>query len=50
MNDDYFIGTKEFEKDIWKNSMKIKIGKAEVLSLGWEEDVYKRQRKWSNCK
>ena len=37
VNDDYFLGTKEFEKDIWKNSMKIKIGKAEVLSLGWED-------------
>ena len=37
VNDDYFIGTKEFEKDIWKNSMKIKIVKAEVLSLGWED-------------
>ncbi|HBI6897034.1 TPA: nucleotidyltransferase family protein [Clostridium perfringens] len=37
INDDYFIGTKEFEKEIWKNSMKIKIGNAEVLSLGLED-------------
>ncbi|MDZ5254396.1 nucleotidyltransferase family protein [Clostridium sp. LIBA-8841] len=37
VNDDYFLGTKEFEKSIWANSMKINIGEAEVLSLGWED-------------
>lgn len=37
VNDDYFLGTKEFEKSIWENSMKINIGEAEVLSLGWED-------------
>lgn len=37
VNDDYFLGTKEFEKSIWDNSMNIKIGEAEVQSLCWED-------------
>lgn len=31
INDDYFNGSKEFEKSIWDNAMKVKIGETEAL-------------------
>lgn len=37
INGDYFSSGKEFEKDIWNNTMKIKLGDTEALSLGWED-------------
>lgn len=37
INDDYFTGSKEFEKEIWENTMKVKIGDTEALSLGWDD-------------
>ncbi|MGG7078762.1 nucleotidyltransferase domain-containing protein [Clostridium sardiniense] len=37
INDDYFSGSKEFEKTVWENTMKVKIGDTEALSLGWED-------------
>lgn len=39
INDDYFNGSKEFEKSIWDNAMKVKIGETEALSLGWDDLV-----------
>lgn len=37
INDDYFNGSKEFEKSIWDNAIKVKIGNTEALSLGWDD-------------
>lgn len=37
INDDYFNGSKEFEKSIWDNAIKVKIGETEALSLGWDD-------------
>lgn len=39
INDDYFNGSKEFEKSIWDNAIKVKIGETEALSLGWDDLV-----------